>query len=362
MGHNLLLADDSITIQKVVKIIFSGDSYDLTVVGNGTDALLRARESVPDVMLIDAVMPGINGYEVCREAKKDPVLAAVPILLLTGVFEPFDEGKARESGADDFIAKPFESQVLIDKVTQLISLGAQRRAAIPAVFEEVPPVPEFLPPEPDEISFAPEPDELPFAPEEEFQLPCEALPGTPPLAVPASLKEDRLIIEEVSLMDDLWGMGGIEVEQEDASFSILTPGVAVEAPEPDDMSVEEFSFEDDIDEIPALTPECEGAFEPEQFLDSAGQFVASCADEGEEQDALPGVAPVPEEPAPIVPAQLPPPAVAVEEKVPPLSEEQLVAALSTVSRELIQRIVWEVVPDLAESLIREEIRKIREGV
>jgi CheY-like chemotaxis protein len=348
MGHNLLLADDSITIQKVVKIIFSGDSYDLTIVGNGTDALLRARESVPEVMLIDAVMPGMNGYEVCREAKKDPLLSAVPILLLTGVFEPFDEGKARESGADDFIAKPFESQVLIDKVMQLISLGDARRAATYPVFGELPPVPEFLPPEP---------DELPFVPEEESLPQRETVLESPPLPAASPLKEDLLVIEEVSLLDDLWGMGEIEAEQEEPSFPTFAPGVEAEAPVPDDMPVEEFSFEDDIDEIPALTPEFEGAFEPEQFLDSAGQFIDSYPDEGEEQETLPGVAPVPEETAPIVPAQLPPPAA-----VSPLSEEQLVAALSTVSRELIQRIVWEVVPDLAESLIREEIRKIREGV
>ena len=91
MGYKLLLADDSITIQKVVGIIFSTDAYDLTVVDNGNDALMRAREAVPDIMLIDALMPGKNGYEVCREARIDPLLATVPILLLSGVFEPFDE-------------------------------------------------------------------------------------------------------------------------------------------------------------------------------------------------------------------------------------------------------------------------------
>ena len=140
MGHKLLLADDSITIQKVVGIIFFGEAYALTVVGNGSDALLRAREVLPDIMLIDTLMPEKNGYEVCREVRKDPLLSGIPILLLTGVFEPFDEQKARESGADDFISKPFESQVLIDKVKELIAVGAARRAASPP-----PPLPEITP-------------------------------------------------------------------------------------------------------------------------------------------------------------------------------------------------------------------------
>src|SRR5690349_3579557 len=113
MGSKVLLADDSITIQKVVAIIFANEDYELTVVDNGDAALQKARESIPDVVLVDALMPGKNGYEVCQEMRRDPVLKNVPLLLMTGAFEPFDEDKARQCGADDFISKPFESQNLI---------------------------------------------------------------------------------------------------------------------------------------------------------------------------------------------------------------------------------------------------------
>ena len=140
MGTKLLLADDSITIQKVVGIIFASEEYELTIVDNGSAALVKAKAVKPDVLLVDAVMPGMTGYEVCEQIRHDPALESVPILLLTGAFEPFDEEKARKSGADDFISKPFESQSLIDKVSNLVSVGRQRTAAA-----SVPP-PAFQPP------------------------------------------------------------------------------------------------------------------------------------------------------------------------------------------------------------------------
>src|SRR5512141_2199756 len=132
MRTKLLLADDSITIQKVVGIIFASEDYELTIVNNGDAALAKAREVEPDVLLVDAVMPGKTGYEVCEDIRRDPALKGTPILLLTGAFEPFDEGKAKQCGADEFISKPFESQHLIDKVMSLVDLGRQRATAVPA--------------------------------------------------------------------------------------------------------------------------------------------------------------------------------------------------------------------------------------
>jgi DNA-binding response OmpR family regulator len=129
MGNKLLLADDSITIQKVVAIIFANEEFELTVVDNGVAALQKAREVRPDVMLVDALMPGKSGYEVCAELRRDPQLCTTPNLLLIGAFEPFDEEKARDCGADSSITKPFESQQLIDRVKELLELGKTRTAA-----------------------------------------------------------------------------------------------------------------------------------------------------------------------------------------------------------------------------------------
>src|SRR6266540_1170462 len=119
MPKTLLLADDSITIQKVVGITFANEDFKVTSVDNGEDALTRARELKPDIILADVVMPRRNGYEVCEAVKGDPGLRHIPVLLLAGTFEAFDEARARQAHADGHIAKPFESQALINKVKEL---------------------------------------------------------------------------------------------------------------------------------------------------------------------------------------------------------------------------------------------------
>src|SRR5512140_1657580 len=132
MPKNLLLADDSITIQKVVGITFANEDFKVTTVDNGEDAVARARELKPDVILADVVMPRKNGYEVCEAVKSDPALQHIPVLLLAGTFEAFDEARARQVRADGFIAKPFESQALIAKVKELIGGAPAQPAAVAA--------------------------------------------------------------------------------------------------------------------------------------------------------------------------------------------------------------------------------------
>ena len=121
MPKTLLLADDSVTIQKVVGISFANEDVVLLTVDNGDDAVARAREARPDLVLADVMMPGKDGYEVCETLKADPELRHVPVLLLSGTFEPFDEERARRAGADGHITKPFEAQALVDQVNALLA-------------------------------------------------------------------------------------------------------------------------------------------------------------------------------------------------------------------------------------------------
>ena len=129
MPKTLLLADDSVTIQKVVGISFANEDIRLVTVDNGDDALARARELVPDIVLADVVMPGMNGYEVCEAIKSDASLRHVPVLLLTGTFEAFDEQRARRVGADGHVTKPFEAQALVDRVHARLAEAARPDAA-----------------------------------------------------------------------------------------------------------------------------------------------------------------------------------------------------------------------------------------
>ena len=120
MAARILVADDSVTIQKVVELTFSKEDFVLVQARSGEEAVRKAKEERPDLVLLDLVMPDKNGYEVCAALRAEATLRTVPIILLTGTFEAFDKDKGIQSGANDFVTKPFESQLLISKVKQLL--------------------------------------------------------------------------------------------------------------------------------------------------------------------------------------------------------------------------------------------------
>ncbi|HEY5973937.1 MAG TPA: response regulator [Geobacteraceae bacterium] len=440
MGSKVLLADDSITIQKVVGIILANEDYELTVVDNGNAALDKAREIKPDVIMLDAIMPGKTGYEVCQEIRRDPQLKDTPLLLMTGAFEPFDEEKARQSGADDFISKPFESQNLIDRISQLVATGKERpavAAAAPAaaadfVFDEEPSVgepadfafaeeptaepdvdfdfaeepvaPVAMTPPAAEFSFAEAPTEVSAA---DFAFDIEpAAPAAPaftaaaePAAVsPADFAFDEepafatpapvpstaataAAVSAVSADDDLWGVFDLDEATGGESGAVETPAGAVPSPvaasafaedafgfdlgeaasenqaavkAPDKwvpVDEQEFSF---ANEAPAVAPAIEQQFAPDEgYVPAPVQPAAVPVAPAFEQQFAPEEESVP---APVQPA-----ASAAAGATVTLSEAQLQEIVAKLSREVIERIVWEVVPDLAEVMIKEEIRKIREG-
>lgn len=119
--RKLLLADDSITIQKVINLTFADEGISVTSVGNGLTAVERLQEVAPDLVLADVHMPGLTGYEVCERIRQTPGFENIPVMLLVGSFEPFDEAEARRVGADDFLTKPFQSiKQLVSKVHSLL--------------------------------------------------------------------------------------------------------------------------------------------------------------------------------------------------------------------------------------------------
>jgi CheY-like chemotaxis protein len=121
-GRKLLLADDSITIQKVVGLTFADEGVKVVSVGNGREAVERLEEVAPDIVLADVFMPEMSGYQVCEYIKQNEKLSHIPVMLLVGSFEPFDEAEARRVGADDILTKPFQSiRRLIDKVGALVT-------------------------------------------------------------------------------------------------------------------------------------------------------------------------------------------------------------------------------------------------
>lgn len=128
MAHKLLLADDSITIQKVVSLTFADEDFDIVCVGNGELAVEKLREMSPDVVLADIFMPRKTGYEVCEFVKNSPRLNHVPVILLVGAFEPFDKNEAARVGADFHLTKPFETTALIKMVRNAL---ASKKPSLP---------------------------------------------------------------------------------------------------------------------------------------------------------------------------------------------------------------------------------------
>jgi CheY-like chemotaxis protein len=121
-GRKLLLADDSIAIQKVIDLTFTDEGMEVTTVGDGRDALEKLNQFTPDVVLADIYMPGVDGYELCKFIKEDERFRGVPVMLLVGSFEPFDEAEAKRAGADDVVTKPFQSiRDLVSRVGSLVS-------------------------------------------------------------------------------------------------------------------------------------------------------------------------------------------------------------------------------------------------
>ena len=120
MSYTLLLADASATIQRIVELTFASEDIDVIAFSDGEHAIASLDRNVPDIVLADVGMPGRSGYEVSRYIKNSPPLAHIPVLLLTGAFEPVDQARALEAGCDGILIKPFEPKFVIGRVKELL--------------------------------------------------------------------------------------------------------------------------------------------------------------------------------------------------------------------------------------------------
>lgn len=144
MPHHLLLADDSVTIQRVIKLTFADEDVDVETVGDGDQAVASIDKAPPDIVLADVAMPGRTGYDVAQHIRDTPRLAHIPVVLLTGAFEPVDEARASQVGCDAVLAKPFEPELVVSRVRELLSRPRPVAAAppVPVAAVRSAPVPE----------------------------------------------------------------------------------------------------------------------------------------------------------------------------------------------------------------------------
>jgi CheY-like chemotaxis protein len=131
MTHTILLADDSVTVQRVVELTFADEGFGVVSVGTGAQAIERIEQDRPDIVLADVSMPNGDGYEVAAHVKGHPHLAHIPVVLMTGAFEQIDDSRAWPAGYDGVLAKPFEPHMVIGLVRDLLSRRPAEAAAIP---------------------------------------------------------------------------------------------------------------------------------------------------------------------------------------------------------------------------------------
>jgi two-component system alkaline phosphatase synthesis response regulator PhoP len=112
----VLIVDDEPDIVETIQFILESEGFECLAAYDGEDALLKARTENPDLILLDIMLPKINGYQVCRLLKFDEKYKDIPIIMLTAKVQESDKFWGKESGADDYVTKPFEMEILIQKI------------------------------------------------------------------------------------------------------------------------------------------------------------------------------------------------------------------------------------------------------
>lgn len=334
MAHRLLLADDSITIQKVVELVLAEEGFEIKAVNNGEEALAALETFKPDVVLADIEMPKMNGYQLCEKLKAHPVTKDVPVILLSGAFEPLDEELARHVKADSFVIKPFESQELISKINASLVSASTMAETVEAVEAEV---------------FA----EAVGAEEDLWAM--EAVEG---VAV-----ETPEGIEEVSAEEEVSIAQALEAaEQEAGVFEVAEEAeVEAEAMEVEDIAVPQV-FKEQVIPVPAKVqvrkeiPEIQIPSKEELislFKKAVDERVASALSAIDIKNVIiESLTPVLKDSVEKILWEMAP------ELTDKLVKEVLQSSLASLSKE-IEKIMWETVPDIAETLIAKEIEKIK---
>lgn len=359
MAKKILLAEDSVTMQKVVEMTFAAEGFTVTAVSTAEGAIQQAKEIKPDVVIADLSMEGKNGYDVCNAVKGDPSLAGTAVLLLHGSAAPYDAARGKAAKADGDIAKPFETQALIDKVKALAE-------AVPAAKEQpLGPI---------------EPLAAPMGGGEDIVIDTESLAeAARPAAAKPALKPvaPKPVAPQPAPKPAVAKPAPVAPKPtpppRPAPKPVAPPKPAVAAPKPAPVVARAEPAPVEIT-IEAEPPPLGGG-----GVVSWDKFDVPGFDEPARTDAtLLGVGQPTPAPAPL-PTPTPAPAAAKTElpppppgmplppaaKAPPLQpgqpyEPAVYEAITKLSREVIERIVWEVVPDLAEQIIREELDRLVE--
>ncbi len=324
---SILCVDDSATMRTIVEKTFFAEPYNVVTVPSGEAAIEKAREIQPDLILADAGMVGVTGYDVCKAVREEAGIENIPVIIMSGVSSPYDENTARDVGATDHIKKPFDTTKLIEKVTELCGAAAPAVEISPATPKIAPTTPMPAPAQGATLHAFPNPvaQKAPIAPPVVPPVAPPIVPASPRPIRPASPKE---------------------------TMEYGTP-VAFEKPKLEEVvpiEIDEQAGDDADIQVGTLAELAQ--------MNEKGETLKPTY----EVDALELDEPVaPETPAakPAIEERIETAAADVAAKVGGLTPEQA-EAIRTLTAEVIEQVVWEVVPDLAETIIQERIDKLLE--
>jgi CheY-like chemotaxis protein len=351
-NKTILFADDSATMRTIMEKTFAAEPFDVVSVPSGEAAIAKAKEVGPQIVIADAGMAGVSGYDVCKALRDDAALGAVPVIIMSGVSAPYDEAKGREVGATEHVKKPFDTAKLIEKVEELTA-GVEAPAAAapapepPAAAAPAPAAAEPVKPQAPVAPMRPKPDlspKPPVTPATRQQPPKPVVPtSSGPVAGPST--------------------SGKSIK---ATMEFTRPGAIPEGlPKP--PSAPEPKPEPEVKPIELDEPAAGEGDEAIQVgtlaelaqMDERGGHIKPDVetDAIELEDKPP--APEPTPPAETVKREAAAAGAEIAARTGGLTPEQA-EAIQRLTADVIERIVWEVVPDLAETMIREQLDKLLE--
>jgi CheY-like chemotaxis protein len=363
----ILVVDDSATMRKILEMTFAGENAEVVTIDNGDAAIQKAAELRPQVVFADASMQGTDGYAVAHAVKSNPALAETAVIVLASQHTAFDEGRGRAAGVDDHVLKPFDTQALIDKVQDVLGRPRVRLAAAAAAPVAAPVA-------------APPASRAPAVPSAGVAAPPPPPPGaTRPSSGPSMAALGHARKNTVAF-------GSPPIPQPPAASAVAQPPIRPSRP------VLELAEDAVVEPVRAAEPARPAAPQQPQRSPSANDLpaasrapVASPAHGVSAAPRAPIASPAQPRPAVHAPVAQAPAAQAPAAQAPAAARPQSPVAAAAVSsangamtkrlhdlgltkdqvegvlalsKEIIEQVVWEVVPELAETLIKEEIRRL----
>lgn len=328
MSKIVLCVDDSATMQQVADITFRGTEFTYVGARNFDEGLDKARSQKPTVVLADSHMPGNgkSGYDLCLALKSDPATSNIPVVILVGNAAPFDAARGLQVGADANLPKPWDTQTMLEKVTEIVGKAASGVARPGQVAAAAPP----------------------------------SAPATGPIAAPAASKAAAPAAAASAAMPPrsatIMGMPTIKMPAGNTQPAAGAQAAAAPPPPPPGVGVA--PTKTTVMAVPPISPGGPSTSPSIRSPAPPPPASAVAAATSAAMNRAPMVSGAPTKRSLLVERTLAKMAARLAEAagLEPGSPE--LAALLKLSTEVVERIVWEVVPDLAEQIIRENLHDL----